>query len=107
MKLLIACLLFVTFAAQARVFECRDGEEVETLTINNNIAKIQDYTLKNMLRVDWNLPIRVYSFINDPWFNLEVDTPMLNGHKGYARLEAHELTYGNIVYSKFYECTPK
>lgn len=107
MKIVLVMILMVTFSAQARVFECRDGDEVDTLVLEKHQAVIRDITLINMLRVDWDNRLRSFSLIGDPWFDLEVDTEMLKGKHGYAYLKSFELQRGQIVFSKFYECIPR
>ncbi len=111
MKMLIAALVVIIFTtsltAQARDFECRDGDEIDTMVLEDHSVKIQGLTLINMMDVDYSFQYRGYSFINDPWYDFTIDSQMLKGSAGYAQLRAHELQYGETVVSKFYECTPK
>ncbi len=107
MKLLTAFLLLMTLTAQAHVFDCRDGDETETLILEDHSAQIHDLTLINMMDVDHRFEYRGYIFINDPWFDFTIDTKMVDGEAGYARLWAHELQYGQTTLSKFYECVPR
>lgn len=107
MKLIFVFMLMICSSAfAAKTFECRDGDEVDTLVLDKHQAKIRDLTLKNTLRVDWSNRLRSYALIMDPWFDFEVDTEMLKGQKGFAYLSAHN-SRGQMVYSKFYECNPR
>ncbi|MES2526872.1 MAG: hypothetical protein V4598_07280 [Bdellovibrionota bacterium] len=107
MKLVILVLALMSFSVQARVFECRYGDEVDTMVLEDHSVKILDLTLINMMDVNFEYQYRGYSFINDPWYDFTIDSQMLKGNAGYAQLRAHELQYGETVLSKFYECTPK
>ncbi len=107
MKMLIALLVFASFTVQARVFDCRYGDEVDTMVLEDHSVMILDLTLINMMDVNFEYQYRGYSFINDPWYDFTIDSNMLKGQAGYAQLRAHELQYGQTVISKFYECTPK
>jgi hypothetical protein len=106
MKILSIVVLLVSFSSFAGTFECRDGDDVDTLILDKHVAKIRDLTLKNMLRVDWNLRLRSFAFIGEPWFDLEIDTKMLKGEKGYAYLSALN-SRGQLVFSKYYDCNPQ
>ncbi len=105
MKTITTLLLFTTLTAQAHVFDCRDGDVIDTLVLDDHSAKILDVTLINMMEVDHSFQYRGYTFINDPWYALTIDTEMVDGKDGYAQLRAHELQYGQTIVSKFYQCT--
>jgi hypothetical protein len=108
MKIFFAFLLILSLSAHAaREFDCRDGDEVATLTLDKHSATVLDVTMINMMKMDWRLPYRSYARIGDPWFNVDVDMDIMHGKKGYAILEAHRTDTGERVVSRFYECTPK
>ncbi len=102
-----ALLLMMTLNVYALVFNCQDGEQVETLVLEDHSAIINGIELINMMNMDWELPYRVYTRIGDPWFDLELDINIMSGKEGYASLRGHELHYGQTTMSKFYQCTPK
>lgn len=105
-RIITGLFLFLTVNASAVVFDCQDGEEVETLILETHSASILGVTMINMMPVDWNIPYRGYARIGDPWYALDVDMNMARGKEGYATLQAHELREGTVVVSKFYQCTP-
>ncbi len=100
--MLLAFLM--TFNAYAAIYDCRDGDSVDRLILENHSVQVLGVKMINMMEIDWNLPYRGYARIGDPWYALDVDMDMMNGKSGYAILRAHELQYGRTVVSKYYQC---
>lgn len=106
MKMLFLIAL-ISMNVSAHVFECRDGDNVDTLVLTDNEVRVLDFTLINMMDVNRDLPYRDYSFINDPWYDFLAEVQMLDGKEGYAELRGHELQYGETTFARYYWCTPK
>ena len=90
---LLALLSFNSFAyTSEHLYTCDNGSGLKVeLSLTENVAKFGDLTLLNYLDVDYNNRLRSYAFINDPWFDLDLDTSMLNGKNGIATLSSHQL----------------
>lgn len=94
-QLICLALLSVTSLSYAseQLFTCDNGLGLKVeLGLTENVAKFGDLTLLNYLDVDYSNRLRGYAFINDPWFDLDLDTSMLNGKNGLATLRSHQLS---------------
>lgn len=106
MKQLFAFSLLFSLSGFAKTltFKCDPGSgEIVKLKLETHSAEMNGIKLINMMPVDKNLPYRGYALINDPWYDLDVETSMLKGRDGVATFSSHntsgEPNYKGTTYS--------
>jgi hypothetical protein len=106
MKILFALLLLFSLPGFAKTlsFDCDYGSgDLVKLTLSTHSAEMNGIKLINMMPVDKTLPYRGYALINDPWYDLDVETSMLKGREGVAIFSSHntsgEPNYKSATYS--------